>query len=343
MKVDKMNVLRNAKILFIGPKYFGYENDILIKLKSFGAFVYYIAENIDYINPFYAFINKMPYFIKNIFFKKYFINKIMKLNENDFDYIFLIRGKLISKEVIQYLKNKNVNSKFIMYQWDSIKNVGNIVDLFEYFDRIYTFDYDDYKEYSPKSLKWNFKPLFYSDVFKFDEKTERKHDIDILFVGSYHSDRNVFLKKIKEISSRDNFTFFTHLYVPRLSFIFRKLSSSTYKNLKLSDVQFQLLSRDKLIALVRRTKTIIDYQAYSQNGLTIRTIESLGSKTKLITTNQNIIYYDFYNPDNILIIDKNKTHIDIHESFINNKYIDIDINIYEKYSLSNWIIEIFSL
>lgn len=336
-----MKDLENARILFIGPRYFGYENDICLKLEEFGAHVNYVPENIDYINPIYSVINKLPQNVSGKFFEEYFIKKIKKLEDEDYDFIFLIRGKLIGKGVLEYLKRMYKNSKFIMYQWDSIKNVKNAENLFEYFDEINTFDLNDYKKYSSKSKRWKFRPLFYVDDYQLDKRNQSECDIDILFVGSYHSERNLFLNSIKEMSEREGLKFLTYLYVPRLYFIKRKLTSKAFKTLTVNDVQFKALPRDQLIGLIKRSKVIIDYQAYSQSGLTMRTIESLGAKSKLITTNEHIKYYDFYKPDNIMIIDKKNEDIKIDLSFINKDYIDIEQDLYEKYSLRNWILDIF--
>ena len=73
-----------------------------------------------------------------------------------------------------------------------------------------------------------------------------------------------------------------------------------------------------------------------QNGIR----EMLGAKKKLITTNHNIKYYDFYDQQNILIIDRKKPVID--KDFIYSPYNDIDLHIYNKYSLQSWVNTIFS-
>ena len=72
--------------------------------------------------------------------------------------------------------------------------------------------------------------------------------------------------------------------------------------------------------------------------MTMRTIEILGLKRKLITTNKDIVNYDFYNSNNILVIDRDNPKFDI--SFIEKPYIELKEEIYKKYSLENWILEI---
>lgn len=77
-----------------------------------------------------------------------------------------------------------------------------------------------------------------------------------------------------------------------------------------------------------------------QTGLTMRTIESIGAQKKLITTNRDIVNYDFYRPENILIVDRERPAVDA--EFLAEPYIGLDETIYHRYSLREWPREIFS-
>ena len=61
---------------------------------------------------------------------------------------------------------------------------------------------------------------------------------------------------------------------------------------------------------------------------------------KIITTNKDIINYDFYNSKNIYIIERE--NININKDFINEESQKIDNNIIENYNLKNWIKKIFN-
>jgi len=56
---------------------------------------------------------------------------------------------------------------------------------------------------------------------------------------------------------------------------------------------------------------------------------------KLITTNTQIRYYDFYHPDNIFIWDG--LSFDGITDFLKQPYYEIDTPIKERYSFGNWI------
>lgn len=69
-------------------------------------------------------------------------------------------------------------------------------------------------------------------------------------------------------------------------------------------------------------------------------MEALGAKRKLITTNSDVEFYDFYNPTNILIVDRNNPVINT--EFLNSEYSELPDEIYEKYSINSWIEKLLS-
>ena len=99
------------------------------------------------------------------------------------------------------------------------------------------------------------------------------------------------------------------------------------------------MSQDKIIEIFDNSKVVLDINHPLQFGLTMRTIECIGAEKKLITTNKNIKDYDFYNPNNILIIDRENINIDM--SFFEKEYQTLPDELYKKYSLTNWLRNIF--
>ena len=82
----------------------------------------------------------------------------------------------------------------------------------------------------------------------------------------------------------------------------------------------------------------MDVENAGQHGLTMRSIEMVGLQKKLITTNRDIVNYDFYHPDNILILDRENPVAD--RNFFEKPYKVLEEEIYRKYSLSSWLTEI---
>ena len=83
----------------------------------------------------------------------------------------------------------------------------------------------------------------------------------------------------------------------------------------------------------------MDYTHPGQTGFTMRTIEALGNGCKLITNNPLVKDADFYDPNNILVYEG--TDVEIPEWFVQTPYRKPDDAIYRKYSLTQWIADIF--
>lgn len=141
------------------------------------------------------------------------------------------------------------------------------------------------------------------------------------------------IKKIEDICKIKNIKTFIYLFTgikTYMSFLLKKQSQNLYiKPLCYNNVQ----------ELHFNTKIILDLPHPLQNGLTMRTIEAIGANKKLITTNQDIKNYDFYDEDNICILDKE--NIDIKSDFFEKQYKRISDDIKNKYSLDSWIEDVF--
>jgi hypothetical protein len=93
--------------------------------------------------------------------------------------------------------------------------------------------------------------------------------------------------------------------------------------------------------LIQKAKIIVEIQRTEQVGLSFRIFEALGHRKKLITTNKDIVNYDFYHPQNILVVDEN--NIEISEDFVTSPYVEIDETILSKYKIENWVKPIFGI
>lgn len=318
--------LRGKKILFIGPIFYNYHNEIVSKLENMGADINFYAEK-----PIYKF------FIMNylfVFFKKHFVNKylnkILKDIQSSYHYVFIIRGELMTKEFLNALKYRNPNAKFIMYQWDSIKN-NSYDNLLKYFDKILTFDMID-----AKKLNIEYLPLFYVDNYK-NLKLKEKRKYDIVFFGSYHGDRLSIIKQLDIESLKLELKVKFHLYIPK-TILFKRILTKQIKLNELKYLSTSTVSEKEILKYYADTKTVLDIENKNQNGLTIRTFEVLGSGLKLITTNKNILNDRIHNKKDIYVLDRNKLQLD--SNFFNT--MSIKNNNYINYSLNNWIKNVFN-
>ena len=83
------------------------------------------------------------------------------------------------------------------------------------------------------------------------------------------------------------------------------------------------------------SKCILDLVSGNQTGLSLRPFDALFLKKKLVTNNEYIKHFDFYNPANIYIIHDNK--LDHLKDFMQVPYQEIPENIVNQYEINQWI------
>lgn len=327
------------KVLFIAPKFMGYYEEIIKEMELSGYEVDYMSDAPKDSILFKA-LNRINKKITIKYSEKKFLKMLKNNNEKKYDYLFLIVGMTfcIPKKFFEYIKCENENIKMFIYQWDGEKNIEFIREYHKYFDKIFTFDRID----SEKNQKYSFLPLFYINKYeKIAKKNIERFDYDISYVGTAHPQKFYFINKISDdIKIKYGNQFIYHYMPTKLKYYYHKIFNKEYKNAKINDFKYEKLSFKKIGEIFEKSRCILDAPQKGQNGLTMRTIECLGAKKKLITTNKDIKNYDFYTPENIYIYDENEG-IDINNKFFNCDYCDVDKKTYDKYSLKNWIKIIF--
>lgn len=329
-----MDLFINKKILLFVPKFFNYECEILKKLESLGADVDYYDERMNPNNITKALIRFHKNLIKEKI-QKYYLKIISETQTKEYDFVFFINPETVTKELLVELKEKQKKAKFIIYLWDSIKNKKNAKEILDNFDKHFSFDKQDCIE----DKRFKFRPLFYLDEYA-SMSNKSTNIYDLSFIGTAHSDRYNILKNLKNQALKNKLNCYFFMYFSsKVLFYFKKITDKSYKNTSINDFTFKSISKKEILEKISNSKVIIDIQHPKQTGLTMRTIEMLGIKKKLITTNKDIVNYDFYNPNNIKIIDRENPILDI--DFIKSTYLEVESKVYEKYGIEKWLEEIF--
>lgn len=336
--VDNMNDLAGKKVLFICPRFFGYEHEIKCGLVKLGAQVDYYDER-----PFNSSIAKI---LNRLNFKTlikksiedHYSNILQNAVDADYDYLLVVAPETITADFIDNLKLNSTKIKTVLYLWDSIKNKKNASDLIGYFDKVVTFDKADLLMDS----RISFLPLFYIDAYAKSLNKSKDYSYQFAFIGTAHSGRYKLVTTIANSLGMEKVSNYLFYYSPsRLLFFLKKIFTNELNGISFKDISFKSMTSEEIISVLADTKVVIDIEHPNQNGLTMRTIEMIGMQKKLITSNRNVMEYDFYNPNNILVVDRENPHIDI--SFMHSEYHDIDDAIREKYCLSSWLINLLSL
>jgi hypothetical protein len=328
-----MRDLRGKKILFIAPKFFGYEVEITLAMRRLGAIVDYFDERPSNKSWIKAVIRINKNLIKWKINQYY--SKIITLNnQNKYDYVFFIHSETPFKSTLKKLRNSNLKATYILYMWDSMLHRSNVLKIKESFDIVFTYDRLDAIKYG-----LYFRPLFFSK--KILDNSYQTPIYDLAFIGTLHSDRYFIIKKIDEQCKKYGLKPYWYLYSHN-NLTFYKTKFSSIKNIKLKrrEITFKPLNDINVVKILQSSKIIIDIQHPENNGLTMRTIEALGLQKKIMTTNQEIMNYDFYNVANCCVINRKNPLIDF--SFFKIDYKTINEDIYKYYSIDNWVHDIFN-
>lgn len=327
---------QNRKILLFSPQFFDYGNAISDKLRQLGAQIDIFDERPgnDFFTKGLIRINKHLLARKT---EAYYFNVLEEIKPNFYDYVLFLNPEAISVRMLEQLRKHQGSAQFILYMWDSIKNKKHTLKLLPYFHSKFTFDKQDS---AINELGLKFRPLFFLDEYARIKDQNMVPDLDLFFVGTIHSDRFRILMHIREKYESFGLKTEFFMYLPNKKlFYLNKMINRDYSNAKLRDFEYTSMPREVLIDKVKRSRVILDIQHPSQEGLTMRTIEMIGAGKKLLTTNREVVHYDFYDSNNIQYIERNNPIID--KSFFETVYRNIDSSIYERYSIQGWLHEVF--
>ena len=234
--------------------------------------------------------------------------EIHKIDTNN----IIIFDALITKEFLQWVLKLHKDKRIIFYYYNpvvksfNIKDIPNDIECWSYSEK----DSEDF------NIKYNHQ-FYVNDIVL--KKTAEK--FDVYFCGLDKGRMRALLNletifkeqglkcKIKIMPTRWYQRWFNKRYEKNISY-------------------------EQILSDISTSKAILDYNNDIQSGYTLRVMEAIFFRKKLISNNINLKRSIFYNPDNIFIIGKDKFEELV--NFINKPFHDIkDI---DEYDLKNWLI-----
>jgi len=315
---------KNKRIAIVTTHSFGYIDFLVNRLNE--------MENVDltYIN-----IDSIPFSYKNI--SSRIVNSILKLfsfsslkeknrtkfiknsilNGDLFDQTLVIRPDKLEKEALLFLRNNSIQMTCFLF--DGIENYKDQKKTLSFFDTVYSYDKVDVEKYKFEFLT----------NYIFDNEIESKEITHLAFNISSFDERFSLLEKLAQYLNDNKISY---------RFIVKKNKFFEHKNIEITN---KYLPLNEVKNYISSSLVLVDLQMDKQVGLSFRIFEALGYKKKIITNNQDIVNYDFYNENNIFVISEENYEIPL--DFFKTKYVEIDSAILEKYSLKSWVHEVFKI
>jgi hypothetical protein len=238
------------------------------------------------------------------------------------DYVLLISSDIYSQEFIRFLKRQSKHG-VVNYQFDGLHRFPAIYPLIKEFDRFYVFDPDD--------LKNPDYPLLPATNFYFDNNLENvpERTLDFYFTGVHMDSRAAVIARFGRYVKERKKTADINILWKR-----NGDGRKTYPDDSITIID-KIIDFEENINRARQARVLIDFVIDEHKGLSFRTFEALGYQQKLITTNPQVKYYDFYHPNNFLIWDG--YDFAALDDFLEKPYVQVDESIRKKYSFGNWI------
>lgn len=324
------------KLLLIMPRFFNYPELIIEELNRMGYEIDFFDDRPS-TNAWVKAAIRINKSLIGVYIQRYFEEVMKTIREKEYDVVFLISGQSLSfsEDMIKDIKDCQPKAKFVLYQWDSQTNFPYIKKVQKFFDKCYSFDKRDIQETPDLKLL----PLFYSRTYeKIGNRNKRDFKYDFCFVGTAHPKKyqaiNMMSEQLKSVYPRQFIYFF---FPSPIVFFYRKVMNKELRKAHYKEFHYVPLEGKDMDSVYEASRCVLDSAQAGQLGLTIRVIEALGAKKKLITTNEDVANYDFYRPENIYVY---KGKIDLSDIFFEEDYKAVDQEIYEKYSLRSWLKEI---
>lgn len=173
-------------------------------------------------------------------------------------------------------------------------------------------------------------------IFTFDEEDSIKYGLHLL-------NQFVSLPKVLpkcEISTDIYFVGFPKGREEKLTMLDMNFKKNGFKtDIRIIKDKRDYVSYEDNIRLSLSSKCILELTQENQSGMTLRCLEALLLKKKLLTDNADIVKADFYNPYNIFILGRDDDNYLI--EFVNSPFKEVNNKITEKYLFSSWLKTIF--
>lgn len=219
--------------------------------------------------------------------------------------------------VVHYLHRLFPKKRLIVWYWNIVATTVSPNKFDRRSVELWSFDKQDCEKYS---LKYNTQ-FYFKEYIKINNF--QKSEYDIVYLGVLkNKDRLKKLRAIEKEFQHENLKFKFFLVKGKEQFRGVKYSSK--------------MKYSEILKIISKSKCIVDITNLDQVGLSLRPLEALFLRKKLITDNKKIVEEPLFNKNNIFIFN-NSNSKDIN-CFIREPY-DVEKNkkLIEYYSFEEWL------
>lgn len=261
--------------------------------------------------------------------QKYVVDTLDKLGYQD--QILVLNPDVFSHETLEFVRSKT--GRLITFLYDNLSRYP-VQDKLHFFDKIFSFDDADVQNH-------HFEKLCNYNYLDKSNQNNAITDLDLFYVTSYDKSRNAIIyplaMKLNDLRARFQIMVVgKKTWKPRLKYLLTPNKDFLSVTFKRNTIHSGIIHE-----FYRRTKTILDLMREGQTGLSFRVFEAMALEKKIITNNPTIKNYNFYHPQNILVL--NEDFSNLTSEFFQTPYVKIPDEVYNQYTLDAWVDHVFEL
>ena len=270
-------------------------------------------------NKFLRAIRKFIFFHTSL--KKIFCFKWWKLL-NDIDVVICF-DSIYALDICKLIKRDYPQKRIILYYWNSINESIKFQPFLDLECEIWTYDYIQAKE---NGFVFNdtFLVDFYCDLMP-EYSRITKSNKNVFYIGKDKDRTNIIKKCIKIFDGHD------------VTYDFVIVSNNRLIKNKCVEYRHSHVDYFDMLKTIHSYDCVLDINSPLSTGMTLRPLEALYSRKKLITTNLNImdsVLYR-YNSENIFVLGKDNPS-DLF-GFVNSGFVSPSDEVFDYYSFQGWV------
>jgi len=186
--------------------------------------------------------------------------------------------------------------------------------------QVFTFDGGDALRYGFHSIN----QVYRNPNFDMHETSDLSQ-VDVFYIG-VDKHRTSILECLKEEFDKEDISYNIYIKKDKHSVVSPKLTSCYVD---------KLIPYEETLAMVSRSKCILEILQKRQAGMTLRTLEAVFLNKKLITNSKDIVNTPIYSPNNIYVIGNDEPR-SIKE-FLETPMTPLPSSIVRNYTMEHWI------
>ncbi|GEM_PF-123464 len=296
-----------------------FQKVVLVRSNKFKLIDKNIRDELFYVEDMFRPLNKIERIIKDvgIYFRRNIIKSYYNGNlKNSKANVIIVFDPHCRIQFLKWLRKNNPDKKIVLWFWNTIAEIGKNIPLEQIHESIEKWSYS---KYDCEKYKFNYNTTFYPYTIK---SSGSNFLYDVFFVGK-DKGRLADILSIKDLLDNQGLTTYFHV------------SPTHQYELKKNSIYKPKIPYSEVDEYIAKSRCILDCEVSDSAGPTIRPLEALYRRKKLITNNKSLIMEDYYCKDNIFVIGIND--ISKIREFARSPYKELNETIYKKYTIHSWV------